>query len=74
MPVEVQLDLLKRCERISPRYRLLTNGIIETDACGKKMVKLLCRLEDADSLKKWAMQILSAAATEIKVEKPPARR
>ena len=71
IPIEIQADLARGCEPASPRYRMLKNGLIETDENGKKVVKVLCELEQAKGFLAWANEQRPDSAALIIVTQAP---
>jgi hypothetical protein len=73
IPIDIQGDLLKACDPISPKYRMLKNGLLETDADGRKMVKILCESEQANDLLAWAHERWPDSAALIIVTRAPGK-
>ena len=65
MPIEIHGNLLKACEPISPNYQMLKNGLIETDAHGRKVVKVLCETNQATEFLAWANEQRPGSAALI---------
>lgn len=65
MAIEIHGNLLKACEPISPKYQVLKNGLIETDADGRKVVKVLCETDQATEFLAWANEQRPGSAALI---------
>ena len=65
IPMEIQDNLLKACEPVSPKYRMLKNGLIETEGNGRKVIRVLCEPEQAQKFLIWANEQRPGSATRI---------
>jgi hypothetical protein len=74
IPIELQEILLAASDPISPKYRMLTNSLIESDGRGRKVVKILCDMEEAKDLLAWADEQRPGAAASIIVTQALTRR
>lgn len=67
IPIEIQENLLKGCELISPKYQLLKNGVIinKTNEDCTKVVKIVCEPEQAQKFLAWANEQQPDSAARI---------
>jgi hypothetical protein len=65
IPLAIHNELVARCEPKSPEFKLLKNGLIEPDDGDTKYVRILCNLEMAEKILRFAEGVYPKAASDI---------